>query len=167
MKTSSKLVIILFAVLIVAVIPLYIYTRPAPTEPGTIQTTGNIANPQNLTLTQLQALPQHMIRATLNSGGNPQDNGVFNYTGVLLKVLLSQAQISANVTSVYIQASDGYGTTLTLKDAQSDNTLIAYQKDGNSLVPLKSGGEGPFRLILGGDTYAQRWVKDVIVIKVN
>jgi DMSO/TMAO reductase YedYZ molybdopterin-dependent catalytic subunit len=167
MKQSSKAIIIAFAVLAVAVVPLYFYTRPTQVEAGTIQITGNVANSQNITLNQLQSFQQVTVQAKLTSGGNPADNGVFNYTGVLLKDILSQAQVAANATSVYVQASDGYGATLTLKDAENLNTLIAFSKDDSPLVPLKSGGEGPFRLVVGTDTYAQRWVKDVVSIKIN
>jgi DMSO/TMAO reductase YedYZ molybdopterin-dependent catalytic subunit len=166
MKQSSKAVIVVFAVLFVLAVPLYYYTRPQAVEEGTIQITGNVNNPQNLTLTQLESCPTTTIQAKLTSGGNPQDNGVFNYTGILLRDILNQVQVSANATSIYVQASDGYGVTISLKDAQSNSTLIAYEKDSNSLVPLKSGGEGPFRLVIGGDTYAQRWVKGVIALKV-
>lgn len=167
MKQASKVVTVVFVVLVVLAVPLYFYTRPQAVEAGTIMITGNVNNPQNITLALLESYPMTTIEAMLTSGGNPADNGVFNYTGVLLRDLLNQAQVSANATSVYIQASDGYGATISLKDAQSNSTLIAYRKDGNSLVPLKSGGEGPFRLVVGGDTYAQRWVKGVIVLKVS
>jgi DMSO/TMAO reductase YedYZ molybdopterin-dependent catalytic subunit len=103
----------------------------------------------------------------LTSSGSPSSNGVFNYTGVLLSTLLQKAGVSPNATSVYIQASDGYATTLSMQDAMSPKTIIAYQKDGASLTPLKDGGEGPFRLIVGTDQYAQRWVMGVVSIKVN
>jgi DMSO/TMAO reductase YedYZ molybdopterin-dependent catalytic subunit len=167
MKQASKAVIIVFIVLVVLAVPLYIYTRPEAVEAGTIAITGNVNNPQNVTLAQLESYQIFTIQAKLTSGGNPSDNGVFNYTGVLLRDLLNEAQISANATSVYVQASDGYGATITLKDAQNDNTMIAFSKDGSALTPLKSGGEGPFRLVVGGDTYAQRWVKGVIALKVS
>jgi DMSO/TMAO reductase YedYZ molybdopterin-dependent catalytic subunit len=167
MKQSSKAVIIVFISLVVLAVPLYIYTRPEAVEAGTIEITGNVNNPKNITAAQLESYTSTTIQAKLTSGGNPSDNGVFNYTGVLLKDLLSQAQVSANATSVYVQASDGYGATISLKDAQSGSTLIAYSKDGSPLSPLKGGGEGPFRLVVGGDTYAQRWVKGVIALKVS
>jgi DMSO/TMAO reductase YedYZ molybdopterin-dependent catalytic subunit len=167
MKQSSKTIIVVFAVLAVIAVPLYYYTRPTPTQAGTLQITGYVDKPQNITITQLENYPVTTLQAKLTSGGNPSDNGVFDYTGVLLRDLLSSAQASANATSIYIQASDGYGATISIKDAQSNSTLIAYKKDGNSLLPLKSGGEGPFRLVIGSDMYAQRWVKGVVALKVS
>ena len=166
MKQTSKAVLIAFLILISLTIPLYFYTRPPALEAGTIQISGNINNPQNLTLTQLEALPTTTLQATLTSSGNPADNGNFNYTGVLLREILNQSQVSANATSLYIQASDGYGTTLSLEEAKKDNVLIACQKNGIQLTDVKTGGEGPLRLIINGDTYAQRWVKGVVSIKV-
>jgi DMSO/TMAO reductase YedYZ molybdopterin-dependent catalytic subunit len=49
----------------------------------------------------------------------------------------------------------------------NQNTIIAYQKDGATLTALKAGGEGPLRLIIGNDQYAQRWVKGVVAIEVS
>jgi DMSO/TMAO reductase YedYZ molybdopterin-dependent catalytic subunit len=121
----------------------------------------------NITLSQLQTYSAVTLQVTLTSSGSPSSNGVFNYTGVLLSAILQKAEVSPNATSVYIQASDGYATTLSMQDAMSPKTIIAYQKDGASLTPLKDGGEGPFRLIVGTDQYAQRWVMGVVSIKVN
>jgi hypothetical protein len=47
----------------------------------------------------------------------------------------------------------------------SQNTIIAYQKDGASLTQLKDGGEGTLRLIIGNDEFAQRWLRGVAVIQ--
>lgn len=167
MKKTSKIIIVVFVLLLIAVVPLYHYTRPSPTQAGTLQIEGKVNNPQNITVSQLQTYPTCTLQATLTSSGNPKDNGVFNYTGVLLKEILNQTQASTNAKSVYIQASDGYGTTLTLQECQNQNILIAYAKNGAPLTALKSGGEGPLRLIIGSDQYSQRWVKGVVSIQVS
>jgi DMSO/TMAO reductase YedYZ molybdopterin-dependent catalytic subunit len=168
MKKATKIALVIFALLIVASIPLYYFTRPDSTQPpDTLQIKGKVANTANLTLSQLETYPAVTMEVTVNSGGHPEGNGVFNYTGVLLKDLLNQAQISGSAVSVYIQASDGYGTTLTIQDAQNENTFIAYQKMGASLTLLRNGGEGPFRLIINSDEYAQRWVRGVVSIEVS
>jgi DMSO/TMAO reductase YedYZ molybdopterin-dependent catalytic subunit len=167
MKKTTKIAIVTFIVLVAAAVPLYFYTRPAPVPLGTIQITGEVSNPMNITLSQLQTWAPVTLKVTLTSSGSPLDNGVFNYTGVLLSTLLKEAGVSANATSVYIQASDGYGATLSMQDAMSPKTIIAYQKDGATLTPLKNGGEGPFRLIVGTDQYAQRWVMGVVSIRIS
>src|SRR5208283_3817773 len=167
MKKISKIALSILIILVAAAVPLYFYTRPAPVPQGTMQITGQVSNPMNITLSQLQSYTPTTLRVTLTSSNQPSGSGVFNYTGVLLSTLLQKAGVSANATSIYIQASDGYGTTLSMQDAMSQKTIIAYQKDGEALTPLKSGGEGPFRLIVGTDQYAQRWVMGVVSIQVS
>jgi DMSO/TMAO reductase YedYZ molybdopterin-dependent catalytic subunit len=168
MKKSTKITIIVFVCLIIAVIPLYYASRPTPIQVGVaLQITGKVANPLNFTISQLQAMQSTTIQVTLTSSSRIEDNGVFNYTGVSLSSLLAQANIQDNATSIYIQASDGYGTTLTIKEAVNPKTIIAYQKDGSPLTLLKNDGEGPLRLIIGSDQYAQRWIRGAVAIMVN
>lgn len=167
MKKTSKVALALIIVLVSAAVPLYFYTRPAPAPQGTLQITGQVSNPMNITFSQLQTYTPLTLQVTLTSSSQPSDNGVFNYTGVLLSTLLQKAGVSANTTSVYIQASDGYGTTLSMQDAMKQKTIVAYERDDASLTPLKNGGEGPLRLIIGTDQYAQRWVRGVVSIQVS
>ncbi len=168
MKKTTKFALLTFLVLIAAAIPLYYLTRPDASQPtDALQVKGNVNNPLSLTLSNLQSLPSVTKQETISSSGHPEYDGTFNYTGVQLKELLNQAQITSNSTSIYIQASDGYGTTITLQDAQDQNTFIAYQKDGQPLTLLRDGGEGPFRLIIDRDVYAQRWVRGVVSIDVS
>lgn len=167
MKKSAKVAIVLFVLLIAAAVPLYYYTRPDSTPEGTLQIKGQVSNPLNITFSQLQTFTPVTIQVTLSSSSRGQDNGVFNYSGVRLGTLLEQASVSANATSVYIQASDGYGTSIPIADAMNQNTIIAYQKDGVPLTALKDDGEGPLRLIIGNDEYAQRWIRGVVAIAVS
>jgi DMSO/TMAO reductase YedYZ molybdopterin-dependent catalytic subunit len=168
MQRNTKIALFVFLLLIVAAVPLYIYTRPdAAQEPSTLQIKGDVGNPQTLTFAQLEAYPSVTLQVTLTSSSRTQDNGDFTYTGVLLRDLLQDAEVNSNATSVFIQAQDGYGTTLTMDEAQSQNTIIAYQKDGAALTQLKDGGEGPLRLIIGDDQYAQRWVRGVAAIEIS
>jgi len=167
MKKSTKIIMIVFVLLIAAAVPLYFCTRPTAIQEGNIQIEGKVNNPVSLNFSQLEAYPSSTIQVTLTSSGSPSDNGDYSYTGVPLKDLLEQVQITANATSVYVQASDGYGTTLTIEEAMDENTIIAYAKDGVALAALQNGGEGPARLIIGSDQYAQRWVKGVAAIQVK
>jgi DMSO/TMAO reductase YedYZ molybdopterin-dependent catalytic subunit len=167
MRRNTKIVIITFVLLVALVIPLYYYTRPSATQPDVLQIKGEVGTPANITLTELKTYTPSTVQVTLSSSSRPQDNGDFNYTGTPLKDLLQQAQASANATSVYIQASDGYGTTIPIEDAMNQNTIIAYERNGAPLTPLKDDGEGPLRLIIGNDQYAQRWIRGVVAIEVN
>lgn len=167
MKRTTKIAIVAFILLIVAAVPLYYYTRPDTAQTNVLQIKGKVNNPTTLTLSQLKTCPATSLEVTLSSSSRPSDNGIFNYTGIPLKDLLNEAQVSDNATSVYVQASDGYGTTIPIQDALNQNTIIAYQKNDAPLTALKDGGEGPLRLIIGSDQYAQRWVRGVAAIVVS
>ncbi len=149
--------------------PLYNYTHPqsGTTDEASLQIRGEVVNLTNITLTQLKSYTSTTVQVTLSSSSRPQDNGVFDYTGVTLKTLLDKAQASANATSVYVQASDGYGSTIPIQDALNENTIIAYQRNGTALTMLKDNGEGPLRLIIANDQFAQRWIRGVAAIEVR
>jgi DMSO/TMAO reductase YedYZ molybdopterin-dependent catalytic subunit len=165
MKKSTKITLAIFIILIIAAVPLYYLTRPPANT--NLQIKGKVNTPLNLEVNQLEKLQNSTIQVKLTSSSRIQDNGVFNYTGIPLQTLLAQAGIQDDATSIYIQASDGYGTTLTTQEANNPNTIVAFQKDGAPLTLLKNDGEGPLRLIIGSDTYAQRWVRGATTITVK
>jgi DMSO/TMAO reductase YedYZ molybdopterin-dependent catalytic subunit len=167
MNKATKVALIAFALMIIAVVPVYFYMRQNAGIEGSIQIKGAVGNPGNFTHSQLEAFAPTAVQVTLSSSSHAADNGNFTYTGVTLNTLLEQAHVSANATSVYIQASDGYGTTIPIQDAQNQNTILAYQKDSTALTALSAGGEGPIRLIIGNDQFAQRWIRGVSVIEVR
>jgi DMSO/TMAO reductase YedYZ molybdopterin-dependent catalytic subunit len=167
LKKSNKIVFVLFIFLIVAVVPLYYYTRPETTQTDVLQIKGKVNNPTTLTLSQLKTQPSTTLQVILSSSSRLSDNGVYNYTGVQLPELLAQAIILESATSVYIQASDGYGSTISIQDVMNQNTIIAYQRNGLPLKALKDDGEGPLRLIIGSDQFAQRWVRGVVSIEIR
>jgi DMSO/TMAO reductase YedYZ molybdopterin-dependent catalytic subunit len=169
MKRSIIIVVIVFVSLMVVVMPLYNYTHPQSrtTDEASLQIRGEVVNITNITLTQLKSYTSTTVHVTLSSSSRPQDNGVFDYTGVTLKTLLDKALVSANATSVYVQASDGYGSTIPIQDALNENTIIAYQRNGTTLTMLKDNGEGPLRLIIANDQFAQRWIRGVAAIEVR
>jgi hypothetical protein len=167
MKKATKGAIVAFFLLIITVVPVYFYMRQNAGTEGSIQIRGAADNSGNFTYSQLEAFSPVTVQVMLSSSAHAADNGVFNYTGVSLRLLLEQAHISANATSVYIQAADGYGTTIPIQDAKNANTILAYQKDGTPMSALSAGGEGPIRLIIGSDQFAQRWIRGVSVIEVR
>ncbi len=166
MKKANKIALTAIVIVVAITIPVYFYMRQNAGTEGSIQIKGAVSNPRSFTYSQLKTFSPVTVQVTLTSSSNPADNGVFNYTGVPLKILLEQAQASANAISVYVQAADGYGTTISIEDAMNQNTIIAYARDGSPLTDLKNGGEGPLRLIIGDDQYAQRWIKGVASIEI-
>jgi DMSO/TMAO reductase YedYZ molybdopterin-dependent catalytic subunit len=167
MRKANKIAIIAVVIVLAITVPVYFYTRQNAGTEGSILVRGAVGNSGNFTYSQLEAFLPVTVRVALSSSSHPADNGNFTYVGVSLGTLLERVQVSTNATSVYVQAADGYGTTIPLADAQNANTILAYQKDGAALTPLSAGGEGPLRLIIGSDQYAQRWVRGVSVIEVR
>jgi DMSO/TMAO reductase YedYZ molybdopterin-dependent catalytic subunit len=168
MKKSSKLVIILFILLIVIEIPLYFVVHPTDAPKGYLQIKGNVDHPLNMTLNDLLAMPAVDLTAQLTSSGSPQENGLFNYTGIPLWSLLQKAGIADNATSVYVLASDAYGTVISVKELKDNpKILIAYMEGGQMIKSQADGGWGPIRLIVGTDSYANRWVKWVVSVTVT
>ncbi len=167
MRKANKIALFALIVIIALTVPLYFLMRQNAGTEGSIQIKGAVSKSGNFTYSQLEAFSPVTVQVTLSSNSRPADNGVFNYTGVPLKALLKEVQASANAMSVYVQAADGYGTSIPIGDAQKENTILAYQKDGSPLTPLSEGGEGPLRLIIGNDDFAQRWVRGVALIEVR
>ncbi len=167
MRKANKIAIVALITVLAVTIPVYIFIRQNAGTEGSIQIRGLVSNGGNFTYGQLEAFAPVTVQVTLSSSSHAADNGTFNYTGVPLKTLLEQAQVSENATSVYVQAADGYGTTIPLQDAQNAKTILAYEKDGTPLTTLSTGGEGPLRLIIGSDQFAQRWIRGVSVIEVR
>ena len=168
MKKATKIAVIVFVLLAIVAVPLYLYMRQQAGPEGMIQVKGAVNNPANVTVSELKRGSSVTVQVTLTSSSNPEENGVFNYTGVPLRAVLEQADVVGNATSVYVQASDGYGITLPLREVmQNEQMILAYAKDGDPLKPLVEGGEGPVRLVIATDEFAQRWIRDVTVIVVS
>ena len=171
-KKISKIAIAAFIILLAVFVPAYYLTHQnSGTEgivEGSIQIRGNVAHPQKLTYSQIEDFAPVTVNVKVSSL-NPNENGSFTYTGVPLNAVLNQARVSQNARSVYILASDGFSVTISLQEAQQDNTILAYQKNGEALTPfLPTGrGEGPIRLVIGQDSTLSRWVKEVAIIEVQ
>ncbi len=168
MNKGTKIALIAFALLITVTVPVYFYMRQNAGQEGIIQVKGTVNNPANVTFSELKTLPSVTVQVTLTSSSSPSENGVFNYTGVPVRDLIEQTGAVENATSVYVQASDGYGITIPMQEImQNEKALLAYEKDGEPLKTLAEGGEGPVRFVIATDEFAQRWIKSVAVIEVK
>ena len=167
MKKANKIVIIALVILVSVTVAVYFYPHPNMGNEGSILVRGAVSNPENLTDNQIEAFPPVTIQVNLSNSPSQSELGIFNYTGVPLKVLLGQAHMSSKATSVFIQATDSYSATLSIEEAQKASTILAYQKDGEPMFPLSTGGEGPIRLIMGEQNAPHDWVKGVSLIEVR
>lgn len=139
-----------------------------PTPEWILTATGKVDISSSFDLNQIKAMQSTTIMATLKSSGHPEENGVFQFTGVTLWSLLQQTGIENDAVIVRVKASDGFSASLLVEEIQenSERILLAYMKDGQMIKAETDGGEGPLRLVVGSDTYASRWVKYVSSIEV-
>jgi DMSO/TMAO reductase YedYZ molybdopterin-dependent catalytic subunit len=121
-----------------------------------------------LTAADLAALPRDT--ATVSFHENPAQR----YEGVPIHVLLKEAGVRADSTRgralrmrVVIDAADGYRAVLSLAEVDPTlpdrRALLADRVDGTPLT----GNEAPFRLLLVGDPRHNRWVRQVVAIRVR
>jgi hypothetical protein len=105
----------------------------------------------------LQSMPVTTVYAELYCDGSLATYG--NWTGILLSDLLLKAQLTPEVSSIQLTASDGYKITIPIELAIQPQTIIAYQKDGTPLV------EG-LRLVLEGSNGAA-WISLITTITMS
>lgn len=118
---------------------------------------GLVVNPMGLSLTDLAAMPQTNVEATIycvDFPTSPVTSG--KWTGVKLSTLFEQAGVSSSAIKVAFYASDGYATDLDLDTANHDDIILAYQKDG---LPLTE----TLRLVVPGK-WGYKWINQVTSI---
>jgi hypothetical protein len=120
---------------------------------------GLVDHPLNLTLSDLEALPQTTVPAAIYCVDFPTTvvtQG--NWQGVKLWTLLSLAGVIPGAFKVAFSASDGYQSDLTIDQAKNDNIIVAYAKDGAPLSEV-------LRLVVPGH-WGYKWVSQVVGIEI-
>ena len=126
-------------------------------QEGRLIVTGLVNNPLNLSWADLVAMPKTTVNATLVCVDAPRTALMAgNWTGVKLRTLLENAEVSAVAIKVGFHAADGYSTDLTVETARRDDIILAYEKDG---IPLYS-----LRLVVPGK-WGYKWINQLIVIE--
>ncbi|NJM72493.1 MAG: molybdopterin-dependent oxidoreductase [Scytonema sp. RU_4_4] len=102
---------------------------------------GEVNNPLNLSLAEIHSLPLNsmIIRHVCVEGWA----AIVQWGGVRLQDIVALAQPKANVRYVYFQSADGYYSSWDIASSLHPQTLLAYQKNGESL-PIENGA--PLRL---------------------
>lgn len=90
---------------------------------------GAVAYPLNLFIPDIFAMPKTTVKAALYCEGLLIDEG--EWGGVLLSVLLEQAEISPDATSLEFHAADQYRINVS-RDG-SDELIVAYELNGQLL----------------------------------
>ncbi len=149
------------AIIIITLLSLTTSLKPtAKADPTTalLTVTGLVENPLNLTLTELKAMPQTTIYATIfcvDFPGTVVEQG--NWTGIKIRALLETAKIKQGAVKIAFAAADGYSSGLTVEDANRDNVILAFEKDGQALSSL--------RLVVPGK-WGYKWVNQVAHVEV-
>ncbi|HZU77738.1 MAG TPA: molybdopterin-dependent oxidoreductase [Dehalococcoidia bacterium] len=127
---------------------------------------GMVAQPQTLTLADLEAMAPVTEYRTLECvsneiGGDLISNG--QWTGVHLADLLQRVGVQAGATEVRFVCADNYTANITLQQALDPTTLLAYKLDG---APLPDKHGYPAR-VLGVNTYGMKnpkWVTHIQLV---
>ncbi len=100
-----------------------------------LSVTGLVENPLNLTLADLEAMPQTTEYAALYCVDTPSVMiTAGNWTGVQLWTVLETAVVSPDAIKVAFFASDGYSTDLPIATAQQSYIVLAYELNGKPLT---------------------------------
>ncbi len=102
---------------------------------------GEVNNPLSLSMPDIQALPltSMIIRHVCVEGWA----AIVQWGGIRLQEIIALSQPKSKVKYVYFKSADGYYESWDIASALHPQTLLAYQKNGNSL-PIENGA--PLRL---------------------
>jgi hypothetical protein len=119
---------------------------------------GLVEHSLNLTLADLNSMPQTTVYAQLICVGPPSFTVTEgNWTGVRLWLLLQEAGVLPETVKVAFHAQDGYTTDLAVDTALRDDVVLAYKKDGS---PLSEA----LRLVVPG-CWGYKWIAQVTGIE--
>jgi DMSO/TMAO reductase YedYZ molybdopterin-dependent catalytic subunit len=149
---------------------------------------GAVANPLELTLSQLRASPKNSLLVVMECAGNgrasmkpaikgtPWDIGAISqaeFTGTPLYTLLREADISDNVTEVRFTGADrgeirtggieSYARSLPLDVALHPDTLLVWEMNGE---PLSQQHGYPLRLVVPGwyGMASVKWLREITLL---
>jgi DMSO/TMAO reductase YedYZ molybdopterin-dependent catalytic subunit len=122
---------------------------------------GLVDNPLSLTYQDLLDRPQVTETVLLICPGFFWDNA--EWTGTPLSLILKEAGLSPDASTVRLTAGDGYSQNLSLEEAMADGVFLAYEVNGETLPPDHGY---PVRLV-ARHQFGSKWVKWVERIEVT
>jgi hypothetical protein len=123
-----------------------------------LEVLGLVAQPLNLTVSEIAAMPPTSVQATIYCVDFPnQVVETGNWTGVKLGFLLETAGVLSSATKIAFFASDGYSTDLLLETAMEPEIILAFEKDG---APLNE----TLRLVVPG-RWGYKWIAHLTKIE--
>lgn len=148
--------------LIITVMVLLSACTGAPKVDWELSITGAVSNPIILTYEDLATLPQVELNDVLMEKSRGEDE-TRSFSGVELALILEQAGVQENFSSITAIAADGYAIEI-IPDEMVDG--IVALKDGNDWIVNSDPKSGPIRLVFPA-TPANRWVFQLNEIFVN
>jgi len=139
-----------------------VYAHQAPAD--NLEINGLVTNPLSLNYTQVEALPIITETALIQCVDDPQGQ-TFNWTGVPLFYLLSQAGVQKGAWKVVFHAQDGFSSSIPLEVAMHPTTILALKANGTALTEGAPSYPGyaagyPYRIVLPGK-YGYKWVGQI------
>ena len=162
----------------------HVYVPTVNVTDWKLEVSGNVATPLSLTMAELRRMPSVELIAVTECAGNGRsyfeptvaglqwrDGSVGNgkWRGVRLADVLKRAGIKASAVDIEFNGADvpigtmpDFRRSITVKKALDENTLLAYEMNGETL-PVKHGF--PLRVVAPGWA-SDSWVKWVTSIQV-
>lgn len=125
-----------------------------------LQIHGLVDEPDNYSYEDILSLPSTSVKATLKcvTGGT----GTAIWVGVRVGDILNASGLEKGAREVVFRAPDGFSTSLELGDALREDTILAYQMNGEPL-PREQGF--PLRVV-SPSQYGYKWAMWVTSIEV-
>ncbi|MEZ4769941.1 MAG: molybdopterin-dependent oxidoreductase [Caldilineales bacterium] len=126
-----------------------------------LEITGAVSAPLALTLDQIRCLPRQELRCTLVCPETFVDNAT--WAGPRLWDVLALAGLPDEISSIRLVGADGYGAWIPVSLAQKDDSLLAYEWEGEPL-PILHGF--PLRGVFP-ESPGYMWVKWLVRIEIQ
>jgi len=144
------------------IINSYKFTPKIDTVKFRLLVEGDVNNPLSLSMADIQEMPHTsmIIRHVCVEGWA----AIVQWGGLQLRDIVALAKPKSNVRYIYFESADGYYESWDIASALHPQTLMAYEKNGQSL-PVENGA--PLRLAspikLG---YKQsKWVTRIVLVE--
>lgn len=149
-RTAAMAAVVAFLIVFAAG-GVYYFTFIYSTGGSAVQITGAVSDSYDFLYSDYRDR-EVMLNAELN--GSVTHIGPRNYTGIPLKIIITEAKPLANATEVVVWGSDGYSATFSLASVLNDDTLILILDAGQ------------YRLVAAQYEGAY-WVEMVVTIEVR
>lgn len=127
----------------------------------TLQITGKVQNPQNLTYKEVINRKNYEKLVTLDCVEGWSVNILWR--GILVSELINESKPTPDGKTVIFYAVDGYSTSFPLDYLQKNNILMAY-KMNNVTIPPERGF--PFQLV-AESKWGYKWIKWINKIEIS